>query len=42
MQSTEKYDAVIAAINFNLIYHEVTKPCHDASEQLNFSAMIVS
>ena len=43
MQPTEKYDAIIEAINLDLIYHEVMKKSRrGAPEELNYPAMIVS
>src|SRR5699024_162805 len=43
MQPTEKYDAIIDAINLDLIYHEVMKKSRrGAPEELNYPAIIVS
>src|SRR5699024_3116486 len=43
MQPTEKYDAIIAAINLDMIYHEVMKKSRRvAPEELNYPAMILS
>src|SRR5699024_3411849 len=43
MQPTEKYDAIIDAMNLDLIYHEVMKKSRcGALEELNYPAMIVS
>src|SRR5699024_5904028 len=43
MQPTEKYDAIIDAINLDLTYHEVMKKSRrGAPEELNYPAMIVS
>jgi len=43
MQPTEKYAAIIAAINLDMIYHEVMKRSHrGAPEELNYPAMILS
>ena len=43
MQPTEKYDAIIDAINLDLIYHEVMKKSRlGAPEELNYPAMIIS
>jgi len=43
MQPTEKYDAIVAAINLDMIYHEVMKKSHrGAPEEFNYPAMILS
>jgi len=43
MQPTEKYGAIIDAINLDLIYHEVMKKSRrGAPEELNYPAIIVS
>src|SRR5699024_4868951 len=43
MQPTEKYDAIVSAINLDRIYHEVMKKSHlGAPEELNYPAMILS
>lgn len=43
MQPTEKYDAIIAAINLDILYHEVMKKsCHGEPEELYYPAMILS
>jgi len=37
MQPTEKYDAIVAAINLDMIYHEVMKKSRrGAPEELNY------
>src|SRR5699024_8112636 len=43
MQPTEKYDAIIDAINLDLIYHKVMKKSRRGTpEELNYPAMIAS
>ena len=43
MRATEKYDAIIDAINLDLMYHEVMKKSRrGAPEELNYPAMIVA
>src|SRR5690625_7932615 len=43
MEPTQKYDAIIATINIEKIYHEVTKKSRlGAPEELNYAAMIIS
>src|SRR5690625_3222904 len=43
MEPTQKYDAVIAALNLNKLYHAVTKKSRlGAPEELNYAAMIIS
>lgn len=43
MQPTQKYDAIIAAIDLDKIHHEVTKKSRlGAPQELNYAAMIIS
>jgi len=43
MQPTEKYDAIVAAINLDMIYHEVMKKSRrGALEEFNYPAMLLS
>ncbi|WP_077300748.1 IS1182 family transposase [Virgibacillus pantothenticus] len=43
MEPTQKYEAIIAAINLDKIYHAVTKKSRlGAPEELNYAAMIIS
>ena len=43
MEPTQKYEAIIAAINLDEIYHAVTKKSRlGAPEELNYAAMIIS
>src|SRR5699024_6330178 len=43
MEPTQKYEAIISAIDLDSIYHEVTKKSRlGASEELNYAAMIIS
>ena len=43
MEPTQKYDAIIATINLEKIYHAVTKKSRlGAPEELNYPAMIIS
>src|SRR5699024_5522025 len=43
MAPTQKYDAIISAIDLDFIYHEVKKKSrYGAPEQLNYPAMIIS
>lgn len=43
MEPTQKYDAIIAAIDLDKIYHAVTKKSRlGAPEELNYAAMIIS
>lgn len=43
MEPTQKYDAIIATINLDKIYHAVTKKSRlGAPEELNYAAMIIS
>lgn len=43
MEPTQKYDAIISAINLHKIYHEVAKKSRlGAPEELNYAAMIIS
>src|SRR5690625_6987439 len=43
MEPTQKYDAIISAIDLGKIYHAVTKKSRlDAPEKLNYAAMIIS
>ncbi len=42
MKTTQKYDAIISAIDLNKIYHAVTKKSRlSAPEELNYTAMII-
>jgi len=42
MEPTQKYDAIISAIDLDFIYHEVKKKTHrGAPERLNYLAMII-
>lgn len=43
MEPTQKYEAVIAAINLDAIYYAITKKSRlGAPEKLNYAAMIIS
>src|SRR5690625_1461256 len=43
MEPTQKYDAIIATVNIEKMYHEVTKKSRlGAPEELNYPAMIIS
>jgi transposase len=43
MEPTQKYEAIISAIDLDSIYHEVTKKSRlGAPEELNYAAMIIS
>lgn len=43
MEPTEKYDAIISAIDLDAIYYAVTKKSRlGAPEELNYAAMIIS
>lgn len=43
MEPTQKYEAIISAIDLDAIYHEVTKKSRfGAPEELNYAAMIIS
>src|SRR5690625_1689406 len=43
MEPTQKYDAIISAIDLDKIYHTVTKKSRlGAPEELNYAAMIIS
>lgn len=43
MEPTDKYDAIISAIDIRMIYREVMKKSHrGAPEELNYAAMIIS
>src|SRR5699024_576929 len=43
MEPTQKYEAIISAIELDAIYHEVTKKSRlGAPEELNYAAMIIS
>lgn len=43
MEPTDKYDAIISAIDIRMIYRAVMKKSHrGAPEELNYAAMIIS
>ena len=43
MEPTQKYEAIISAIDLDKIYHAVTKKSRlGAPEELNYAAMIIS
>src|SRR5690606_23222842 len=43
MEPTQKYEAIISAIDLDKIYHKVTKKSRlGAPEELNYAAMIIS
>ncbi|WP_010530510.1 IS1182 family transposase [Lentibacillus jeotgali] len=43
MEPTQKYEAIISAIDLDAIYHEITKKSRlGAPEELNYAAMVIS
>ncbi|MBB6512869.1 transposase, partial [Gracilibacillus halotolerans] len=43
MEPTQKYEAIISAINLDKIYYKITKKSRKgAPEELNYAAMIIS